>query len=189
MHDPRAFFSLGPVYATGPRGACHVHGFTAPWEGVPDPLPDWDLMGTYDHFVSEGKGKLVKLSQNYTAIVNSMVACYFMSFVTKPSDFAPVLTAATGTEYTPQSLLKVGERIMALHRAYNNRCGITRAHDRLSPRQLQKTNEGGNKGFSPDVDAILDEYYTESGWDADGKPTAVTLTSLGLDFAAADLHG
>ena len=39
------------------------------------------------------------------------------------------------------------------------------------------------------MDAILDEYYAESGWDAEGRPTAETLESLGLGFAVADLHG
>jgi len=189
MHDPRAFFSLGPSYAAGPRGACHVHGFTPPWEGVPDPLPDWGLTGTYDLFVSEGKGKLVKLSQNYTAIVNSMVACYFMSFVTKPSDFAPVLTAATGTEYTTQRLLEVGERIMALHRAYNNRCGISRKDDVFVPRQLEPTREGGNAGKVPDMEAMLDDYYKACGWTPDGKPSKETLESLGLEDVAEDLYG
>ena len=125
MHDPRTFFSMGLTYAVGPRGACHLHGHSPLWEGVQDPLPEWGLKGTYPLHVSKGKGNLVKLSQDYTAVVNSMVSCYFMTFILKPSDLAAVLTAATGTKYTARSLLKVGERIMALHRAYNNLCGIT----------------------------------------------------------------
>jgi aldehyde:ferredoxin oxidoreductase len=139
--------------------------------------------------VSEGKGKLAKLSQNYTAIVNSMVACYFLSFITKPSDFAPVLTAATGTNYTTQGLLEVGERIMALHRAYNNLCGISRKDDIFVPRQLEPTKEGGNAGKVPDMAVMLDDYYKECGWTTDGKPAKETLESLGLEDVAEDLYG
>jgi aldehyde:ferredoxin oxidoreductase len=189
MHDPRAFFSMGLTYAVGPRGACHLHGHSPLWEGGEDPLPEWGLKGAYPLFVSEGKGKLVKLSQDYTAVVNSMVSCYFITFILKPSDLAAVLSAATGTKYTPQSLLKAGERIMALHRAYNNRCGIGRKDDVLAPRQLEPTQEGGNAGKVPDMEVMLKEFYKESGWTPGGKPSRKTLESLGLKDVARDLYG
>ena len=103
MHDPRTFFSMGLTYAVGPRGACHLHGHSPLWEGVQDPLPEWGLKGTYPLHVSKGKGNLVKLSQDYTAVVNSMVSCYFLTFILKPSDLAAVLTAATGTKYSARA--------------------------------------------------------------------------------------
>ncbi len=189
MHDPRTFYSMGLTYAVGPRGSCHLHGHSPLWENVQDPLPEWGLKGFYPLHVSEGKGKLVKLSQDYTAVVNSMVSCYFMTFILKPSDLAAVLTAATGTKYTAQNLLKAGERIMALHRAYNNRCGITRKDDVLAPRQLQATQEGGNAGKVPDMDVMIKEFYRESGWTPSGKPSRKTLESLGLKDVARDLYG
>jgi aldehyde:ferredoxin oxidoreductase len=189
MHDPRTFYSMGLTYAVGPRGACHLHGHSPLWEGVQDPLPEWGLKGTYPLKVSEGKGKLVKLSQDYTAVVNSMVSCYFVTFILKPSDLAAVLTAATGTKYTPNSLLKVGERIMALHRAYNNLCGVTRKDDVLAPRQLEPTKEGGNAGRVPDMEVMIKEFYKASGWTPSGKPSRKTLESLGLRDVARDLYG
>lgn len=189
MHDPRTFYSMGLTYAVGPRGACHLHGHSPLWENVQDPLPEWGLKGFYPLHVSEGKGKLVKLSQNYTAVVNSMVSCYFMTFILKPSDLAAVLTAATGTRYTARSLLKVGERIMALHRAYNNLCGITRKDDVLAPRQLEPTKEGGNAGKVPNLEVMIKEFYRESGWTPSGKPSRKTLESLGLKDVARDLYG
>ena len=189
MHDPRTFFSIGLTYAVGPRGACHLHGHSPLWEGVKDPVPEWGLKGTYPLFQSEGKGNLVKLSQDLTAVVNSMVSCYFVTFILKPSDLAAVLTAATGTKYTVQSLLKVGERIMALHRAYNNRCGVTRQDDMLAPRQLEPTKEGGNAGKVPNMEVMLKEFYKASGWTPSGKPSRKTLESLGLKDVARDLYG
>jgi len=189
MHDPRTFYSMGLTYAVGPRGACHLHGHAPLWENVQDPLPEWGLKGMYPLHVSKGKGLLVKLSQDYTAVVNSMVSCYFLTFILKPSDLAAVLTAATGTKYTAKSLLKVGERIMALHRAYNNLCGITRKDDVLAPRQLQPTKEGGNAGKVPDMEVMLKEFYKVSGWTPSGKVSRKTLESLGLRDAARDLYG
>jgi aldehyde:ferredoxin oxidoreductase len=189
MHDPRTFFSMGLVYAVGPRGACHLHGHSPLWEGIQDPVPEWGLKGIYPLFVSEGKGNLVKLSQNFTAVVNSMVSCYFLTFILKPSDLAAVLKAATGTQYTAQDLLRIGERIMALHRAYNNRCGICRQDDVLAPRQLEPTHEGGNAGKVPDMEVMIDEFYKASGWTAEGKPSRETLEFLGLEDVAKDLYG
>ncbi len=189
MHDPRAFFSMGATYAVGPRGACHLHGHSPMWEGVEDPFPEWGLTGIYPLHKSEGKGKLVKLSQDFTAVVNSMVSCYFITFILKPSDIAAVLTAATGTAYTAQNLLQAGERIMALHRAYNNRCGVTRKDDVLAPRQVEPTKEGGNAGKVPNMDVMIEDFYKESGWTPEGKPSRETLVSLGLEDVARDLHG
>ncbi len=159
------------------------------YEGSADPLPEWGLKGTYPLFESAGKGKIVKIAQDHTAIVNSMVSCYFITFILKPSDLAAVLTAATGTKYTVQNLLKTGERIMALHRAYNNLCGITRKDDVLAPRQVEATKEGGNAGKVPDMEVMLKEFYKASGWTAAGKPSRQTLESLGLKDVARDLYG
>jgi aldehyde:ferredoxin oxidoreductase len=189
MHDPRTFFSIGLTYAVGPRGACHLHGHSPLWENVQDPLPEWGLKGMYPLHVSKGKGIVTKLSQDYTAVVNSMVSCYFLTFILKPSDLAAVLTAATGTKYTAKGLLKVGERIMALHRAYNNLCGITRKDDVLAPRQLEPTKEGGNAGKVPDMEVMLKEFYKVSGWTPSGKPSRKTLESLGLRDVARNLYG
>ncbi len=99
------------------------------------------------------------------------------------------MTAATGTKYTAKSLLKVGERITALHRAYNNLCGVTRKEDILSPRQVGPTKEGGNAGKVPDMEVMLKEFYKASGWTPSGKPSRKTLESLGLKDVARDLYG
>jgi aldehyde:ferredoxin oxidoreductase len=36
--------------------------------------------------------------------------------------------------------------------------------------------------------AMLDEYYSLRGWDANGIPTAEKLRGLGLDETLQDLH-
>ena len=188
MHDPRTFYSMGVTYAVDPC-AGHFHGHPLSWEGVQDPLPEWGLKGTYPLFESKNKGTLAKLSQNYAAVANSMVSCHLTTSILKPSDLAAVLTAATGTKFTAKSLLKVGERITALHRAYNNLCGVTRKEDILSPRHLQPIQEEGNAGKAPDMKIMLKEFYKASGWTPSGKPSRKTLESLGLKDVARDLHG
>jgi aldehyde:ferredoxin oxidoreductase len=188
MHDPRTFYSAGLTYAVGP-GAGHLHGHSLFWEGAQDPFPEWGLKGTYPLFESKNKGTLAKLSQNYAAVVHSLVSCGFVTLILKPSDLAAVLTAATGTKYTARGLLKVGARITALHRAYNNLCGVTRKEDILPPRQLEPTKEGGNAGKVPDMEVMLKEFYKASGWTPSGKPSRTTLESLGLKDVARDLYG
>jgi aldehyde:ferredoxin oxidoreductase len=188
MHDPRTFYSMGVAYAVGPS-AGHLHGPSLFWEGVEDPLPEWGLKGTYPLFESKNKGVLAKLSQNYMAVIYSLVSCIFITLILKPSELAAVLTAATGTKYTAKSLLKVGERIVALRRAYDNLCGGTSKEDILAPRHLEPTKGGGNAGKAPDMEVMLKEYYKVSGWTPSGKPSRNTLESLGLTDVARDLYG
>ena len=189
MHDPRAFYSLGLTYAIGLGDAGHLHGHSLSWEGVQNPLPEWGLKGIYPLFESKNKANLVRLSQNFAAVINSMISCYFLVSILKPSDLAAVLTAATGIKYTAHSLLKAGERIAALHRAYNNLCGNTRKDDVLAPRQLEPTREGRNAGRVPDMELMLKEFYKIRGWTSRGKPSQKTLESLGLKDVARDLYG
>jgi len=188
MHDPRTFYSMGVAYAAGPS-AGHLHGPSLFWEGMEDPLPEWGLKGTSPLFESKNKGTLAKLSQNYMAVVNSLVSCGFITLILKPSDLGALLTAATGTKYTAKSLLKVGERTVALRRAYDNLCGVTPKEDILAPRQLELTKGGGNAGKAPDMEVMLKEYYKVSGWTPSGKPSRNTLESLGLTDVARDLYG
>jgi len=190
MHDPRTFFSLAATYATSPRGACHLHGASHIYEGA-DALPEWGLTKFSGRYVNEGKGIVAKVAQDHAAILNSLVICYFVPFYypMQPSDLAAFLAAATGISYTSAQLHRIGERISAVHRAYNNRCGITCANDRLPARALQPTAESENAGQVPDLEYILKEFYEASGWTVDGKPSRERLLNLGLEDIAKDLYG
>ena len=57
-HDSRAYTSMVPVYATGTRGACHMHGAAFVMEqGAP--RPDTGMpVGEVDRFSREGKSIL-----------------------------------------------------------------------------------------------------------------------------------
>ena len=190
MHDPRAFPSMAVTYATGPRGACHLHGQSMILEGE-DSLPEWGLKEFDPEEKTKGMAKISDAARSLFELYNSMVVCAFFpgGIPLNPSDFANFLNLATGNDYTSEKLQKTAERIATLHRAYNNRCGITRKDDKLSKRQLMKLKDGGSKDYSPDLPTMLDEYYQIAGWDKQGKPTAERLKSLGLDFVINDIHG
>ena len=39
------------------------------------------------------------------------------------------------------------------------------------------------------MEVMIDEFYKESGWTREGKPSRETLESLGLEDVAQDLYG
>jgi aldehyde:ferredoxin oxidoreductase len=189
MHDPRARFAWAVTYATSPRGACHLHGNTGIYEDKEDPIPEWGLIGHFPRHSNEGKGQMARLAQNWSAVISSMVICYFAAHTLRVTNLVELINTATGLELTPQDLLILGDRINNLYRAYNYRCGIRREHDSLPKRLLTPVAEGGAAGKVPDLEYQLKDYYRVRGWELDGKPGFETLVSLGLDDVARDLYG
>ncbi len=110
-----------------------------------------------------------------------------------------VYSAATGFDISPRELLRAGERIFNLERLFNVREGFTREDDRIPPVYLQNTEtplparEGeryltdwfGRRLVREDLEAMLDAYYEERGWDIQtGIPTQDKLRELGLEKQA-----
>ena len=81
------------------------------------------------------------------------------------------------------------ERISHLRRAFNHRLGITRKEETLPPRLLSEPMPTGpSKGGLPDLDEMLDEYYSFRGCDPEtGYPLEKKLNELGLDFVVSEL--
>jgi len=102
-----------------------------------------------------------------------------------------VIEATTGMRMTPAEVRLVGARIVNLERAFNVREGIRRRDDSL-PRRFREEplTEGASSGTVFDQEPMLDEYYTERGWDIEtGIPKRETLVRLGLSNAASELDG
>lgn len=192
MHDPRCYHSLGVTYATSPRGACHLHGMSSSYEGE-DVMPEWGLTGckgtSFDPV--EGIALVAKVAQDHAAVINSMVTCIFAPhyFPMKPSHFASFINWAAGTSYDAKELKAVGERIMALQRSYNYRCGLTAKDDALPKRALEPVKEGGSAGKVPDMNRLLADYYKIARLEKDGRPERSYLEGLGLEDVAEDLYG
>ncbi len=187
MHDPRAFFEFGATYATSSRGGCHTHGYAGAFHQKP--IPEAGYTQILDPHATEGKGLVAKSVQDFSCIIQSAVICMFTVYSLSVTDIAAAISASTGFDCDAPGLLKAGERIFNLQRAFNNRLGITRKDDTLPKRILTSTEGGPTAGFIPNLDQQLVEYYKARGWEPDGRPSQAKLRELNLDFAIGDLYG
>lgn len=184
-HDPRAVAGMGLVYATSPRGACHMQGdmylvdmgLTLPEVGV---FPS-------GRFRARGKAAVVTNLQNWRTLYGSAIMCVFVN--PTPPLVARMLGCATGASADLDGWLRAGERIFTLKRAINNRLGVRRGNDRL-PQTLFRPLRNGTLGRTPRMDLMLRDYYARRDWDWEtGRPSARVLMSLGLPEVAEDLWG
>ncbi|MCI0518658.1 MAG: aldehyde ferredoxin oxidoreductase family protein [Chloroflexi bacterium] len=176
-YDPRGMQGQGLLYATSNRGACHMRGNML----GPEVLA---LPRLVDRFANQGKAGIVATHQNEAALVDSLVVCRFTNIAVSAEYFARLLTAVTGTRFTGDDLMRVGERVWNMEKLYNLREGFTRADDTLPERMLTvPVAEGPSAGHTARLERMLDEYYRFRGWDAAGKPVSRKLTELNLEFA------
>jgi aldehyde:ferredoxin oxidoreductase len=177
MHDPRGISSMGLVYLTSPRGACHnksdfymiAAGHSFPEIGV-------ELA---DPKASHGVAHEVIRHQNWRSLVDSSGSCLFVN--APIDDLVEMVAAATDQQQTVESLSEAGERILTLKRLINLKLGFTRA-DEVMPRLLtEPLQEGGTEGFVPHAEQMLKDYYLERQWDIEtGRPSPERLAALGL---------
>jgi aldehyde:ferredoxin oxidoreductase len=182
-HDPRALSGMALVYATSPRGACHMQGdmyivdmgLTIPEVGI---LPG-------GRFKTRGKAEVVVNVQNWRTLYNSIIMCAFVN-PTAPL-LVKLLSAASGWSSDIVWWQRTGERIFNLKRAFNNRLGVCRGNDRL-PERMMIPMSNGSRGRTPRLEIMLEEYYDRRAWDwKTGKPSRERLVSLGLPDIAEDL--
>jgi aldehyde:ferredoxin oxidoreductase len=172
-YDPRGAKGMALGYATSPRGGCHERGFL-PGEvfGTPPGIRRLDY---------EGKGRLVRVTQDAIAVRDALGFCVLSSAGTSIADLAEIYSAVTGFETTEDNLLLAGERICNLERMFNVREGFTRKDDTL-PRRLLEEPILGPSGDPQvvDLERLLDDYYLDRGWNSEGIPNPETLDRLGL---------
>jgi aldehyde:ferredoxin oxidoreductase len=134
-----------------------------------------------DPLATEGKAGLVKAFQDATAVVDSAGICLFTTFAWTLDDIAPQIDAACEGEWTPETLLEVGERVWNLERKYNLDAGFTGKDDTLPKRLLKEAAKTGPaKGLVNGLEKMLPEYYELRGWTTEGIPTNETLQRLAL---------
>ncbi len=190
-YDVRGAKAHGLNYATAYTGADHNRGY-AFQEIFGIPVPE-----AVDRFISHGKGRLTKWNQDIrTATCDCPTMCAFlldMAFpATAAQNAADMLNGATGLDFTAEDIEKVGERVNNLARAFNVREGFTRDDDNLPERILtEPLKEGSSKGqfiSKDELNQMLDDYYAERGWTAEGVPTKQKLLELSLDTAVTELE-
>lgn len=187
-YDVRGAKAHGLNYATSYNGADHNRGYAfQEIQGLPIPY-------AVDRFAAEGKGSLTKLNQDMvTAACDCPTMCSFLLIMAfpgnAPENTSALMQAISGISYTPEEILKVGERVVNLARAFNVREGFTRKDDTFPRRLMEEPlSTGASKGHlirKEDLELMLNEYYTARGWDVStGIPTRKKLTELGLEEAA-----
>ncbi len=174
-YDPRGLKGMGLGYATSNRGACHLRGYSPASEfGVislkTDPL-DW-----------ESKPALLKLLQDLMAFTDSLDFCKFSTFSESPQIYVDQYKAMTGiTEFTPDDLLKTGERVYNLERYYNMLAGEKPGSDTLPKRFLEEPSTmKGSAGHVCELAQMLEKYYELRGWQAGGVVPEAKLKELAI---------
>jgi aldehyde:ferredoxin oxidoreductase len=173
-YDPRAIQGQGLQYATSNRGGCHVRGYLISPEilGLPEKL---------DRFTLEGKASWVKIFQDLTAFIDSSGLCLFTSFAMGGGDYASMINAILGTEWTAEDVLMAGERIWNIERLYNLEAGIDPSQDTLPKRLLSDPIAAGpSEGNLARLSELLPEYYALRGWSVEGIPTQERKSLLGV---------
>ena len=173
-YDARGVQGIGITYATSNRGGCHVRGYTIAPEVVGLPVQ-------LDRTVTNEKAFWSKTFQDLTSVIDSMGLCLFTSFALGAPEYTKLLNAACGTEYTPEQVLEIGERIYNIERMFNKAAGMKPEDDRLPKRLLEEPIPNGpSKGLVSKLHITLPDYYRVRGWEA-AFPTDETLKRLGLD--------
>lgn len=105
-------------------------------------------------------------------IRNSMIICDFVPF--GMDRLVPILNAATGLDYTSQSIKEVGARVTNLARKYNLRNGRKSSDDTLPERFFKEESLSGfMRGKKLDktfFNSLIKQYYDLRGWNEKGEP-------------------
>ena len=180
-YDARGLKGMGLLYATSNIGASHMAGDTAYTE----------LFGVgkkTDGLTYEGKAELTKHFQDVFALIDAAGLCVFVAIRYTldtlngyiPTRATQMINHATGSDFSPESLLQAAERVYTLERLFLTKAGITRADDDLAPRMRESMPTGPIQGETFDLERVLDDYYRARGWDENGIPTPERLELLGI---------
>jgi aldehyde:ferredoxin oxidoreductase len=147
----------------------------------------YDLQVGREKVVPEKVARVIWL-QNFRPMFDVLGACR-LQWVELSIDrdlYLPALEAITGIPRTWDDLEKVGERIWNLTRLYwaREQPGFGRSWDLPAERFYMEPPQTGVTAGQitryEDVQTLLDMYYEQRGWDADGLPRPETLERLGL---------
>ncbi|MFC1987228.1 aldehyde ferredoxin oxidoreductase family protein [Chloroflexota bacterium] len=193
MHEPRFKPGLGVGYAVSPTGADHCHNshdsaYTGRMPGylralgIFEPLPCQEL--------SAAKVRILIYDSVWKHAINCLVICYFIPVYCSvtPTQIADLMSSVTGWNTTVWELMKVGERCVAMTRAFDIREGVTKSDDYLPQRFFTPFTSGPLKRVSIDEGELkqaIDTYYDMVGWNkVSGAPTPAKLQELGIEWVA-----
>ncbi len=113
--------------------------------------------------------------------------CYFQACSLK--QMVQTLNVITGSDFSAENCLEIGERVINLLRLYNVREGLSMEDDSYSYRLGQSPIDGPGKGKSLNANftEIRQAYYQMMGWDKLGVPTAETIERLNITSSFNDI--
>jgi aldehyde:ferredoxin oxidoreductase len=185
-------WALGIMTST--KGGGHLRGAPGQEAQAITPEQSREIFGI-DHLPEptsyDRKAELVVWQERYKAITDSVGICIF-STGWSDVELAPVpflcdlLELVTGISWSPEELMRAGERIQTVERMYNLVHGGFDRKDDMPPRKLMDTSvsDGRYRGEHLDEEhwnRMLDEYYRLHSWDIPtGQPTEHALREIGL---------
>jgi len=168
--------------------------FVKDWPQLPDDkfkdiLLEWEPRGekSIPHFPTPPMcSEIVDWMEMLHNIDDALGLCAGMaSFCLKPpyhiNNYHKLISAASGMEVDQDELKRKVNRSRNLHRALNNRRGMSRKDE--------KPPEDHWRHRFPELEEeLLTTYYTYKGWNYDGIPTRERLEELDLGYVADDLE-
>ena len=127
-----------------------------------------------------------------------MGICYFLSQwwgldLISPEDIAILFSTATGVDMSASELMKIGQRIHNIEKAFNTlHTGFERKDDfppvRFMTEPIKSGTYTGEVLTKDKWNRMLDDYYALEGWNpVDGQQTEAGLLALGLSDVAEKL--
>ncbi len=140
----------------------------------------------------EGKALYTKWLQDLYQIQNALGMNMTGRHVIGPNSLSKLYSAYTGLDTSPEEIMKSGEMVFNLFKAYAVRDGQGRKDDNMADRFYEEPVPDGPLAGSvlerETIDKVLDEYYEVRGWDKKtGTPIREKLVELGLGDVADDL--
>ncbi len=177
-YDPRGAYGMALAYCTSTRGGCHLRAYPVSHEILRKPVAT-------DRFSFSGKARIIKISEDLNAVVDSIGACKFAFFGASLEEYAKGLSAVSGIDCDTHDLLAAGDSMYALERHINNLRGFARRDDMLPERFY---TEPGSPGPGFEVPAIdrgafeetLDRYYRIRRCSPDGTLTEERVQEMNL---------
>jgi aldehyde:ferredoxin oxidoreductase len=128
-YDPRAVKGVGLTYATTPMGADHTSGYAVATNIL-------KVGGFVDPLKKEGQVELSRNLQIATAAVDSTGMCLFVAFAILDiadgfNALVDMINARYNLSLTADDVAALGKTILKTERGFNQRAGLTNAHDRL----------------------------------------------------------
>ena len=172
-YEPRSLKTMALALAVSTKGACHnrASAYEKDFEEVDNRL---------DPLVT--KGGLVADSEDYSAVMDSLIWCKFIRKVFDDfyEDSAELLNDVTGWDVSASELKKTGERINNIKKLFNIREGWDKSSDTLPHRILNEPLDNGDKLSFEDLEIMISSYYIARGWTKSGRIPESKIRELRL---------